>query len=80
MSSLLSPLAFIYEKLVHFRNQRFDSQKRKSQKLSVPVISVGNISVGGTGKTPMVMSLLYWAPKSRTMMGRCAEGIGYLTT
>ena len=74
MSSLLSPLAFIYEKLVHFRNQRFDSQKRKSQKLSVPVISVGNISVGGTGKTPMVMSLLYWAQKEGLRAGVISRG------
>ncbi len=31
---------------------------RKGRKVTAPVVTVGNVTVGGTGKTPMILSLL----------------------
>lgn len=50
------PLMFIYGWVVHRKRKAF--LKRPSAKLSVPVIVVGNITAGGTGKTPVVQSIV----------------------
>lgn len=49
--------ARVYGAGIARRNRRFDAGIGV-ERLPIPVISVGNLSVGGTGKTPMVMSIL----------------------
>jgi subfamily B ATP-binding cassette protein MsbA len=53
---LLMPLSFVYEQLASLR-RRWLSTHRRFQP-AVPVIVVGNINVGGTGKSPLVISLV----------------------
>lgn len=57
------PLGLFAEPFYRFavasRNRAFDAGRRVAR-LPVPVISVGNISVGGTGKTPLVMTIVAW--------------------
>ena len=52
ISFLLSPLGYLYEKIVALRLKR-----NKPYHAKVPVICVGNICVGGTGKTPICLAL-----------------------
>jgi tetraacyldisaccharide 4'-kinase len=52
----LSPF-YAYE--IGRRNRKFD-QGVGVTRLDRPVISVGNLSVGGTGKTPMVRTVVSW--------------------
>jgi tetraacyldisaccharide 4'-kinase len=52
----LSPL-YAYE--IGRRNRKFDRGIGVTR-LDRPVISVGNLSVGGTGKTPMVRTIISW--------------------
>jgi tetraacyldisaccharide 4'-kinase len=54
-SLALGPLAWIFKRTVKKRRERLE----KSQKsLRTPVVVVGNITVGGTGKTPLIISLV----------------------
>jgi tetraacyldisaccharide 4'-kinase len=50
LAGLLSPLGWLYSRIVAYRLAR-----HKPQRLHVPVLCVGNNSVGGTGKTPLVI-------------------------
>ncbi len=50
----MSPLGWLYGKIIDARNARYEDGTLKSHSLGAPVISVGNITVGGTGKTPLV--------------------------
>ncbi len=54
MAFMLSPLGWLYGKIINQRNEFYNKGTLKSHSLGVPTISVGNITVGGTGKTPLV--------------------------
>lgn len=54
----LKPVGLLYSQVMAWRNHLYDTAWFKSVKVSCPVISVGNLTVGGTGKTPVVMSLV----------------------
>ncbi len=71
---LLSPLSWLYQNI---------AQQQKMKKLaadrwqpSVPVIVVGNISVGGTGKTPVVASLIKRFQSEGYRPGIASRGFG----
>ena len=51
-STVLSPFAGMYGRVIAGRNRRFDAGEGVVE-LKEPVISVGNLTVGGTGKTPV---------------------------
>lgn len=53
---LLLPLALLFYCVSQIR--RWYIQRQSPQALGVPVIVVGNISVGGTGKTPVIVSVV----------------------
>lgn len=52
------PFSYLYGAAMHLRNALYDWGRLGSEALSVPVISIGNLSMGGTGKTPLVDTLL----------------------
>lgn len=51
---MLTPLGWLYGKIINKRNDLYKKGSLASHSLGVPTISVGNITVGGTGKTPLV--------------------------
>jgi tetraacyldisaccharide 4'-kinase len=55
---VLTPPAILFRCGVAIRNLLFDLGLFRSGKIPARVISVGNITVGGTGKTPLVESLV----------------------
>lgn len=54
----LMPFAWLYGLIMWFRNKLFDWGILTEKEHYIPIISIGNLSMGGTGKTPMVESLI----------------------
>jgi len=58
LMTLLLPLAWIYTATIRLRRIAYEKNWLKSTRVSVPVIVIGNISVGGTGKSPIVRTIV----------------------
>jgi tetraacyldisaccharide 4'-kinase len=76
ISLLLLPLSWLYCFLVVIRRFLYRVSILKSQKLPVPVIVVGNITVGGTGKTPLVVSIIEHLKQQGFKPGIVSRGYG----
>ncbi len=57
LSSLLTPIGWLYGMAMEMRNYLYDLNVFKCHRLPVPAISIGNLTVGGTGKTPMTIEI-----------------------
>ena len=73
MKKLLSQL---YKYLMRLRNRLFDWGVINQYRSALPIISVGNISVGGTGKTPLVVSLVSLLQKNSLSPVILSRGYG----
>lgn len=58
LRKILYPFSIIYGFVTWIRNWAFDKGLLKSEKFNIPIIAVGNLNVGGTGKSPLIETLI----------------------
>lgn len=73
---LLYPLSLLYAAVVALRRLAYQVGWLRQHQVGVPVIVVGNISVGGTGKTPLVISLVKHLKNAGWRPGIVSRGYG----
>ena len=76
ISLLLLPLSWLFYCLVWLRRELYKLSILPSYSLPVPVVIVGNITVGGSGKTPLVMSLVRELQQQGWRPGIVTRGYG----
>ena len=76
LSFILLPLSWLFCALVVIRRFLYRIGILKTHKLPVPVIVVGNITVGGTGKTPLVVSVIEHLRQQGFKPGIVSRGYG----
>jgi tetraacyldisaccharide 4'-kinase len=76
LACLLWPLSQLFLAALRFRQGLYLSGLLKQHRFPVPVIVVGNVLVGGTGKTPVVMSIVRHLQSSGWHPGVISRGHG----
>ena len=76
LTLLLIPASWLFRLLASIRRYLYGIGLLTSTKLSVPVIIVGNITVGGSGKTPLVISLVKLMQQAGYQPGVISRGYG----
>lgn len=76
---LLWPFAVLYGSGVWIRNRLFDLGVLPAKQFDVPVICVGNLEAGGTGKSPVVLSILKQLSENGLNVAMLSRGYGRLT-
>ncbi len=73
---LLLPLAWLYRLIITLRKLLYRIGILKSYRASVPVMVIGNITVGGSGKTPLIITLVNYLQKKGVKVGIISRGYG----
>ncbi len=76
LSCLLWPLSLVFGALASLRRGAYQAGLLRRERMRVPVIVVGSVLVGGTGKTPVVMSLLKHLSARGVRAGVVSRGYG----
>ncbi|MEM7196717.1 MAG: tetraacyldisaccharide 4'-kinase, partial [Pseudomonadota bacterium] len=76
LSLILWPLSLFYGFAMWLRQRLYDQGLLTSFRLPVPVVVVGNLSVGGTGKTPLIISLIERLSDKGHKVGVISRGYG----
>ena len=71
---LLSPLEYVYRRVVERKRARFVAGEGEIYRSPVPLVVVGNITVGGTGKTPLILWLIEHCKRNGLRVGVVSRG------
>ncbi|PIE47079.1 MAG: tetraacyldisaccharide 4'-kinase [Gammaproteobacteria bacterium] len=73
---LLLPLSWIYRAVSNIRKTLYKQGVFASYRAPVPVMVIGNITVGGSGKTPLIISLVKYLQRRGVTVGVISRGYG----
>lgn len=73
---LLLPLSWLYGAIIWLRRKLYQLGILTSYRAPVAVMVIGNITVGGSGKTPLIMSLVQFLQKKQVKVGVISRGYG----
>ncbi len=73
---LLLPLSWLYGLISHLRRQAYKVGLLKSYQAPVPIMVIGNITVGGSGKTPLIITLVDYLQQRNVQVGVISRGYG----
>lgn len=73
---LLLPVSWLYGGLIWLRHQAYKLGWFASFRAPVPVMVIGNITVGGSGKTPLIITLVDYLQQQGIKVGVISRGYG----
>lgn len=73
---LLLPLSGLYGLIIKLRQWAYRLGILNSYRAPIPVLIVGNISVGGSGKTPLIITLVQYLQQQGVRVGVISRGYG----
>ena len=73
---LLLPVSWLYGVVIKARQWLYKTGLRSSYRAPIPVMVIGNITVGGSGKTPLIMTLVHYLQNRGVQVGVISRGYG----
>lgn len=73
---LLLPISWLYGLLTLLRRQAYKIGLFASFRAPVPIMVIGNITVGGSGKTPLIITLVSYLQQQGVKVGVISRGYG----
>lgn len=73
---LLLPVSWLYGGLIRLRHQAYKLGWLASYRAPIPVMVIGNITVGGSGKTPLIITLVDYLQQQGIKVGVISRGYG----
>ncbi|MEN6670501.1 tetraacyldisaccharide 4'-kinase [Psychrobacter sp. B38] len=73
---LLLPISWLYGLITMLRRQAYKMGLLSSYRAPLPVMVIGNISVGGSGKTPLIITLVNHLQEQGVNVGVISRGYG----
>lgn len=73
---LLLPLSGLYGLITALRRRAYSLGVLPAYRAPVPVMVIGNITVGGSGKTPLIISLVHYLQDKGVSVGVISRGYG----
>ena len=73
---LLLPVSWLYGLLITLRQLLYKTGLLSSYRAPIPVMVIGNITVGGSGKTPLIISLIEYLQQHGVSVGVISRGYG----
>lgn len=72
----LLPVSWLYAVIITLRRKAYDLGLLSSYRATVPVMIVGNITIGGSGKTPLIITLVKHLQSKAVKVGIISRGYG----
>ncbi len=73
---VFKPLSMLYQVISDHRRNQYLQGKRPIYRAPVPVVVIGNIPVGGSGKTPLIITLVTYLMSKGVRVGVISRGYG----